>query len=207
VLKLPVALQRNLLRAVIEKLAGNLMDIEARHIEQLIAALHKPAGKIICLPSDLVFVTEYDRYLLGSDPAALLPFPPLDREFPLRIPGETKGSGWRIQSSVIGREETAVKDGDCFTAFLDFDRTGDELFIGRLQPGDRFQPLGMSQIKKVGKFMIDARIPHAWRERIPIVRMPGQIVWIVGYRIDNRVRVTESTGRVLRLEFQKEGTG
>ncbi|MBN1367485.1 MAG: tRNA lysidine(34) synthetase TilS, partial [Dehalococcoidales bacterium] len=47
--------QRYLLRKAIEQLVGNLRDIEAHHIEDILAALDKPAGKIIQLPYNLVF--------------------------------------------------------------------------------------------------------------------------------------------------------
>ena len=69
--------------------------------------------------------------------------------------------------------------------------------------GDRFQPLGMSQPKKLGEFLVDAKIPHDWRDRIPIVGSPEQIVWVVGWRIDERVRVTGKTQKVLWLEFER----
>jgi tRNA(Ile)-lysidine synthase len=61
----------------------------------------------------------------------------------------------------------------------------------------------MAQPKKLNEFMIDARIPRAWRRRIPIVCSSGQILWVVGWRIDERVKVTEKTGKVLRLEFKR----
>ncbi|GAI48033.1 unnamed protein product, partial [marine sediment metagenome] len=73
-LKLPSALKRYLLRRAIEDLLGNLKDIESRHIEEIIDALTKPAGKRISLPGSLVFSIEYNRYLIGSDQAALSPF-------------------------------------------------------------------------------------------------------------------------------------
>jgi tRNA(Ile)-lysidine synthase len=94
------------------------------------------------------------------------------------------------------------KDKD-FTAYFDFDKTGDKLVVRARQRGERFQPLGMSQPKKLGEFMIDAKIPSAWRERIPIVCSPHHILWLVGWRIDDRVKVTESTKQILRLEFKR----
>ena len=79
-------------------MVGNLRDVEAHHIEDMLAALHKPAGKIIQLPYGLVFAVEYDKYLLGTDPAALSPFPPLEGEFKLNIPGKTSLEGWTVKS-------------------------------------------------------------------------------------------------------------
>jgi tRNA(Ile)-lysidine synthase len=201
-LKLPPALKRHLLRAAIEELLGNLKDIEVRHIEGIMAALAKPAGKRISLPRGLVFTIEYNQYLLGPDPAALSLFPVLENEFVLKIPGETFFPGWRVEATIIGREQMEDEDRD-FTAYLSLDKVGDKVVVRCRQPGDRFQPLGMSQPKKLGEFMIDAKVPRAWRQRVPIVRSPHHILWVVGWRIDDRAKVTENTKQVLRLKFER----
>jgi tRNA(Ile)-lysidine synthase len=164
-------------------------------------ALTKPAGKRLDLPRGLVFSIEYDQYLVGPEPAALSPFPILGAEFPLKLPGKTVLPGWRIEATIMSREQTAEKDED-FTAYLDRDKTGDKLLVRPRQPGDRFQPLGMSQPKKLGEFMIDSKIPSAWRQRIPLVCSPQHILWVVGWRIDERVKVTEDTKKVLCLKFK-----
>jgi len=165
-------------------------------------ALSKPAGKSLNLPGGLTFSIEYDRYLIGPDQAALSPFPILDTEFTLKLPGETVLPGWRIAATIISREQMPEKDED-FTAYFDRDKTGDKLLVRPRRPGDRFQPLGMSQPKKLGEFMIDAKIPSAWRQRIPLVCSPQHIIWIVGWRIDERVKVTRETERVLCLKFKR----
>ena len=203
-LDLPPALKRHLLRASIESLLGSLKDIEAAHIEDIIEALDKPAGKVIGLPYGLSFTIEYDRYVLAPDSVSLCPFPALESQFDLKIPGKTSASGWDIEASIIPPSAAKVKAGeaDDFAACFDFDRTGNELSVRRRLPGDRFQPLGMEKPKKLNEFMIDARIPRAWRRRIPIVCSSGQILWVVGWRIDERFKVTEKTGKVLRLEFK-----
>ena len=217
VLKLPPALKRHLLRTAVEKLLGNLKDIEARHIEEIMDALTKPAGKRLSLPGGLIFSIEYNRYLLGPDPAALSPFPILEAEFQLKLPGETRLPGWHIEASIIapstvkGKPERALAPWETkgiglidnlFTAYFDLNKTGDKLVVRGRQPGDRFQPLGISQPKKLGEFMIDSKIPHAWRQRIPIVCSPLQILWVVGWRIDERVKVTDNTKQILCLKFE-----
>jgi len=201
-LELPTALKRHLLRLAIEKLLGSLRDIETRHIEELMAALAKPAGRKINLPGGLVFSVEYNRYLLGIDIAASSPFPALSTEFTLELPGETLLPGWCIGASIISREQMKEKASD-FTAYFDFDKTGNSLVVRSRQPGDRFQPLGMTQPKKLGEFMIDAKIPHAWRERVPLVCSPRHIIWVVGWRIDDRVKISDTTRKVLRLQFER----
>jgi len=230
--QLPSALKRHLLRASIEKLLGNIMDIETRHIEQIMAALTKPAGKRLSLPGGLIFSIDYDKYLLGQDPATLSPLPTLSDEFPLKVPGETSLPDWHIEATIIDREQMAEKGkperalapseittplpldkgkgtkgmglmNNLFTAYFDLDKTGERLIVRSRQPGDRFQPLGMSQPKKLNEFMIDAKIPQTWRQRIPIICSPEHILWVVGWRIDDRVKVTDNTKQILCLEFER----
>ena len=202
-LTLPSALQRHLLRAAVEKLLGDLKDIEAGHIEDIMNALNKPAGKAIGLPGGLTFTIEYERYVLSTDVSSLCPFPPLEDEAPLNVPGRTEIPGWNIMAALLPPSRTGeagANDAD-FTAWLDFTITGDKLTVRRRRNGDRFQPLGMEQPKKLNEFMINARIPRNWRRCIPIVCSSQQIIWTVGYRIDARARVTPDTQQILRLEF------
>jgi tRNA(Ile)-lysidine synthase len=200
------ALKRHLLRSSIEELAGNLKDIEARHIEELLEALGKPAGKRITLPEGLVFSVEYDKYLLSSDPAASSPFPVLEAEYALNVPGETLLPGWRITATIINREQMTGENSN-FTAHFDLDKVGDNLSLRRRKVGDRFQPLGMSHPKKLNEFMIDAKIPRSWRQRIPIVCSPRQILWVAGLRIDERAKITDVSQRVLMLKMERATGG
>jgi len=201
-LELPSALKRHLLRRTIEELLGKLKDIETRHIEEIMAVSTKPAGKRISLPGGLVFSIEYDRYLLAQDAAVLSPFPILETGFTLKIPGETLVPGWRVEAKVVP-PEAMQDDVSGYEAYLDLDKTGDKLTVRTRQPGDRFRPLGMSQPKKLGEFMIDAKIPQNWRQRIPLVCSPKHILWVVGWRIDERVKVTEETKQILYLKFER----
>ncbi len=202
---LPLTLKRYLLRRCIESVLGNLEDIEAGHIEDVLSALDKPAGKAVGLPSGLSFTIEYDRYVLSKAAASLCPLPALGTEIALHIPGKTRVPGWNIEAVILLISEVSAgegKSGD-YSAHFDFDRTGSRLTVRSRRPGDRFQPLGMSQPKKLNEFMIDARIPRLWRRNIPIVASPEHILWVVGWRIDERVKVANRTSRVLRLEFKR----
>ncbi|MDO8716795.1 MAG: tRNA lysidine(34) synthetase TilS [Dehalococcoidales bacterium] len=206
-LKTPAVLQRHLLRLTIEEILGNLTDIESRHIEQIMAALAMSAGKRLTLPG-LTFAIDYDYYWLARDTSALCPLPPLEGETGLKIDRETCLPGWHVTTAVVPVPSEAIRDTDNrFVAYLDSAKTSKELTVRARRAGDWFLPLGMDQPKKLGKFMIDARIPRAWRPRIPIVVSPRQVLWIVGWRIDERVKINEATKKVLRLEFERTGSG
>lgn len=204
-LALPRALQRHLLRFSVESLLGSLKDIEAGHIEEIINALKKPAGKVIGLPFGINFTIEYDRYVLSPDSLSLCPFPAPAGKTNLKIPGKTVFSGQEIDAAFITPSAFKSRSDktDDFSACFDFEKVGKKLAVRHRLPGDRFQPLGMSQQKKLNVFMIDARIPRSWRSRVPIVCSGNKVLWVVGYRIDERFKVRPETKKVLRLEFKR----
>jgi tRNA(Ile)-lysidine synthase len=202
---LPAALQRHLLRRAVEAVRGSLKDIGAGHIEAVLNALGKPAGRAIGLPSGINFTIEKDRFVLAPDSLALCPFPPLESETGLNIPGRTRLPGWDIVAEIIAASELeGVVDTDTgLTAYFDFARTGNRLTVRSRRPGDRFQPAGLGQPKKLNRFMMDAGVPRSWRRRVPIIAGEAQIIWVVGWRGDERVKVTGKTSKVLRLELRR----
>ena len=199
ILSLHPALQRHLLRRVMSEALGDLVDIEVVHIESMTEALHKPAGKRLSLPRGLKFYVSYDTCLLAKDALDGCPLPEIKGVRRLKVPGVTLLPGWRVQSDVVAPGERA----DGFKACIDMDASGADLAVRRRRPGDRFQPLGMSNMKKLQDFMVDAKIPSTWRDRVPLVCSQDSIVWVVGWRISDSVKITESTKKVLRINFER----
>jgi|TARA_Y100000031_G_C7907538_1_gene242327 tRNA(Ile)-lysidine synthase len=72
---------------------------------------------------------------------------------------------------------------------LDRECLGDVAQVRTRLPGDRFQPLGMDQDKKLQDFFTDARIPGDWRDRVPLLVSSRGIAWVVGCRIAHWARV------------------
>ena len=199
---LHVGLQRSLLRMAVGKLAGTLKDIETRHIEEILSLIQKPAGKSLDLPYGLIFKTDYRHFILAKKDQEGNKLPSLIGVYDIKLPGLTEIPGWRITSSYI--KPTGIQLRDVFTVRLDADLTGEKLTVRSRRPGDRFQPLGMRKMKKVGDFMLDAHVPLGSRSRVPVVLSKNQLLWLVGWRIDDRVKVTLQTRRVLKLVFRKK---
>ncbi len=195
---LPASLQRQVLRKAVEKLTGHLRDIEAAHIEAMLSFVNKPAGKRLSLPHGLRLFAVYDHLVLTSLPMPPCPFPPLHGSFDLNVPGETTIPGWKITATILDHPQG---EANPFTANLDLDRCGTKLSVRTRRPGDRFQPLGMGEAKKLQDFMVDCKIPGTWRDRIPLVCSPTHILWVVGWRISEIARITVDTRRVVHLKF------
>lgn len=81
--------------------------------------------------------------------------------------------------------------------------TGD-LCVRFPQPGDRFQPLGMAGFKKLSDFLIDRKVPLHQRRRIPVVACSTGIVWVCGYRLDERFKIDATTTAVLHLQAERQ---
>ena len=89
---------------------------------------------------------------------------------------------------------------------LDADRFTPDLVLRAWQPGDRFQPAGMGgHQKKLQDFFTNLKVPRSMRGRIPLLVAPEGILWVVGYRADQRFVATESTRRVLTTRVTSDG--
>jgi len=198
---LPLALQRRVFRIMIERACGSLRDIESVHVDALVRLLFSNTGRSVHLPGGTVVTNERNRMIVTAPGTTACPWPVLDCDYMLNIPGETKLPGWLVSATIMS--ENFFKDDDIFSASFDLARIGKRLSVRGRRTGDRFHPLGMEHSRKLQDFMVDSSIPRSWRDSVPVVCSPDQIVWIVGWRIDDRAKVTTSTQEVLRLDFHR----
>ena len=84
-------------------------------------------------------------------------------------------------------------------AFLDFDKLSFPLEIRAWKEGDYFFPLGMKGKKKLSDFMIDQKIPLNLKDQIRVLTSNENIVWVIGYRIDDRYKTNDHTIKVLSI--------
>ena len=86
-------------------------------------------------------------------------------------------------------------------AYFDLSRLSFPLTVRPPVPGDRFTPLGASGSQKLKKFFIDHKIPRQNRTMAPVLADKKRIIWLMGQRMDDHVKVTEDTSQVLAVEF------
>ena len=84
-------------------------------------------------------------------------------------------------------------------ALLDADTLQEPLVLRKWSEGDRFIPFGMTHEKKVSDYLIDIKMSMAEKGRQFVLTSNGQIVWLVGQRIDERNRITKQTENVLKI--------
>ena len=86
------------------------------------------------------------------------------------------------------------------TASLDFETLKSPLKIRKWKDGDWFCPLGMNKKKNISDFLSAEKVPANLKKEVRVITSNGSIAWIIGYRIDNRFKITEKTTKMLFLE-------
>ncbi|MBR9984626.1 MAG: tRNA lysidine(34) synthetase TilS [Desulfosarcina sp.] len=207
------ALARRLVRKALADLSGTLQRITFAHVHSVLHLLTDGGGiKALHLPGGIRARRADDRLTLtlaGSccrravEPAVEgKPAPAIEiyTPFPATIEIKTMGIGLRFSTCRPDQLPRWV-DVDRNQAHFDLGRIALPLTVRPAVPGDRFTPLGASGSQKLKKFFVDHRIPRQTRVMAPVLMDRQRIIWLVGHRIDEHVKVTTATAQVLRVEI------
>jgi len=196
------AIQWRIIRRVMETICAQGMAVEEQEwsdVHQIHQRLRKPPPSFILeLSRGLWIEKQYDIVKLGR--GGVKPFPPFEVE--LIFPGHTfiEEIGKEIIIEEVNRGPFRDDKESLSMIFMDCESLQFPLKIRNFRPGDRFRPLGVKGTQKVKEFFIDHKVPRFERPKIPLLISGEKIVWIVGYRIDERVKVTEKTKKVLKVK-------
>ncbi|MBB6669583.1 tRNA lysidine(34) synthetase TilS [Cohnella nanjingensis] len=179
---LHVALQRRLIKLILDCLAGPRSPQPFEQVEEVSAAIAAEAPAVVRMDvgSGIVLIREYDVAYIG-------PSRPAQAAFAYRVP-EADADVNVTESGLIFRFRRA--DGP-HTSPSDFRREAffDEtdiawpLVIRNRRPGDRMDPMGLNGSKKVQDMFVDAKIPRSERDQRPLLTdSADRILWIPGLR-------------------------
>jgi tRNA(Ile)-lysidine synthase len=209
------ALQRATLRHAAYTLRQSLRDINYVHIQSALEIAQQGCtGDRATLPGGLQLAVGYDTLTVADRDHVPPPdFPALPQRsedtperFPLQVPGTTCLAGLQAHVEIVPRAVLDAgwqRNDDPWRAYLDAGVLGRELALRRRRTGDRFCPLGMGgQSKLVSDLLVNAKAPAGWRDRIPLlVRADDSIMWVCGWRVDERAKIQESTSQVATVHL------
>ncbi len=199
-----IAVQREIFRLAIEMMQGHIKGISFDHVEKLIDQNNNgKVGSLLQLPGGLVVRKNYHTMEMGFGLAKARAAVGLAGK-ELDVPSITKipGFNMRVELRLGGVEEYNRCSGWAF----DWQAIELPVFIRTRLPGDRFQPLGMKNSKKLKDFFIDEKIPLPMRDQIPLFCDKQGILAVGNFRRSDKAKVTEKTKTVLfvTLYYQEE---
>ena len=112
-------------------------------------------------------------------------------------------SGMRLVIAHCAREEYVISRHPEIAA-VDEDRLSFPLTVRPWRAGDWFFPLGMKHRKKISDFLIDQKIPRHRKPLVYLVTSGEMVVWVVGFRLDHRFRITGQTRKVYEISVTSD---
>jgi tRNA(Ile)-lysidine synthase len=207
---LPVLIAAEVLRLAWRRAGWPLRAMAERHWR---AVIELRAGGRIAVPGAearrvgrQITIEPWHQAAKDPGPARGLPESPLA----LPLPGAVRWGGFQIEAGA-GEARAAWSsetiDADRLEPFQTA-TLGPGLQVRTGMPGDRFAPLGMDGHEQaLGEFLRGRGVPADARGRVPLVCDQTGIVWVVGHRIAERVRIGPQTTTRLGLTADRVASG
>lgn len=202
---------------LIEQLLRGLADRQARSLDlpqelRVTRVLHKATFERLHHIGIMGERAKSGRHESGRDLSR-----PYDDGVTLSIPGEVAvpGTAWiaraeLLTGDLLEKVKGALRREDWpdvwqllpasrYAVYIDAASIGARVRARTRRPGDRLQPLGMLHEKKVQDILVDKRIARPARDSIPLFFSATHCIWLAGFSLDERVRLTSKTEYIVRL--------
>ena len=179
-------------------------EITQEHYERLLElAEQNTGGRRVELPGGFVARREYAKLIIERVQAEQEPATTESVE--IEIPGRTVFGGYVVEARILqakDRMDSSLRGNDSgYVERFDFDKVKPPVVVRSRRDGDRFVPLGLGAVKKVGKFLSDARVPEDVRRKVLVIADCEKVIWVWPIRMSEQAKVTDRTRKVLQIEI------
>ncbi len=195
-------IRRAVIHKALQKEAGKSQDIAMVHVKQLEQLFALQSGKKINLPYNIEGRKTYQGILLHrqkeqtEERCQLLDLEAL-RTGSLYI----SSHGYQIQTRLLDKipqnEEIPKK---MYTKWLDYDKIKGNMRMRTRQKQDFLVIDAKGSRKKLKKYFVDEKVPEYQRDQVLLLADDTHILWVIGYRISEDVKVTQHTKRILEIQ-------
>lgn len=200
-----VALQRLIVRQIIQKLKGDLIRITYRHWQEIESMLSDKDKRSVDLPDGIKVIKNRGYIIFTKGAKAQERIKDLRKVVKLNIPGEVAipELGLKAHSEVVNhmpRFKKGIKRNRI--EYINGDSVKAPLKIRVWRNGDRMKPLGMNYSKKLHDIFVDEKVPREIRHSIPLVISGKRIVWATGVKLSEDYKVKRKTERIIKLSIR-----
>lgn len=196
-----LSLRREMIRLAIEKTGGVSFRAGFEEIEKILSlAQQRKSGKRFFL----------NRSMLAEVSSDFLNFYRLEKRkkaLSIILPGTVKSDsfGISLDSRLIprGNLPKKLRSDDQMAAYLDWDKLKPPYILRNPGIGDKFRPLGMKGTKTLKSFLTDLKVPRYEKDKVMVLTSRDEILWVIGYRIGDKFKVTGATKKVLKLRVKE----
>jgi tRNA(Ile)-lysidine synthase len=163
-------------------------DADFTDVEKIRALAENQKGKRVALKDELQAVREASQIIFRRKNAAREVYAEFTPNFEFETP-----------QAVISVLKTKRKKRKKGCEIISADELDGKFVLRNWRAGDRFKPLGMKRTKKISDFLTDEKIATEKRKSVLVLENKGKIIWVVGMRISDDVKITENTKTRLEL--------
>jgi tRNA(Ile)-lysidine synthase len=200
--ELPAAVRTWIISEAAAAPGGPRQGLLTVHHSAVSALLKAGAGSLL-LPGGMHVSLESGRLLFAPRPFKAESFSPQ----PLDVPGKAVLPDGTTITAALNRPPAPpleeIRRVVETVAYLDWDAVSPPLVVRTPRPGDRFHPLGMPGRQKLKELFINCKVPRSRRKSFPLVADQNQILWVVGLRLAEGVRISSKTQRILELRLEE----
>jgi len=171
----------------------DLLDAQSgKHVFSKTHRLVKNRDELIL--SEIEIIKEIERFEIAENTNSISEPISLYLET-IVIPFDTKNHQNKVLSELIFDDNK--------TMTIDYDKIQFPLTIRKWQKGDYFFPIGLNGKKKLSKYFKDEKMSILEKENSWLLcSSTNDIVWVIGKRLDERFKVTNSTSTILKVKFE-----
>jgi tRNA(Ile)-lysidine synthase len=169
-----------------------------KQVDEIIKLAASDSGKYILSPDNNYRIIKHRHWFIISPVAATESENIIIEESDRKIAFSLGKLSIEIISTTNYKPQTTN-----YTACLDNKEITFPLLLRKWKTGDYFYPLGMKKKKKLNRFLIDQKLSLSDKENVWVIESDQRIVWVVGYRIDERFKITDKTKTVFSLTLAK----
>ena len=188
-------IRKQIILRVLEYLTPARRDIGLVHVNDVLSLFEKENGKQIHLPYRLVATKVYDRVVIKRRQEETGEW-----SIPVIVPGTINSeSGEVLEFSVFEYDKSVEIPRKRYTKWFDYDKITNCLELRNRRSGDYLIISAGGNKKSVKEYFIEEKVPREERDKQILLVDGSHILWVVGMRISEDVKVTEQTHTILQV--------